>query len=507
MDLWTLHLGADAVTASLLRRCAASAAATLTVAVSAGIPGAAAIPAPTIDPTMVPADGPPGPDQAMRQSNLCATTIAVTEPKISQPSPGFAMLNIASAWRYSTGNGVPVAIIDTGVTPHRRLPVVPGGDYITGGDGLVDCDAHGTVVASVIAAAPQGIPMPRPMPPQPAFPSPVSTVSATPNRDAGPSRDPGPPDGLAGVAPHATIISIRQSSRAYAPQNPASGDGESGRKAGTVSTLARAVVHAVNLGARVINVGVAACVPAGNPMDQRVLGAAVWYAATVKDVVVVAPTGNQGEDGCRQNPTFDPLGRTDGRDWHHVATVSSPAWFADHVLSVGSVGVAGAFTGTSLAGPWIGVAAPAESVVGLSPADGSVVNAYPPARPGEPAIPFRGNSFATAYVSGVVALVRARFPNLSARQVIHRIQQTAHSPARGVDNEVGYGLVDPIAALTFDIQPGDRVAAPAAADVLAAPAVASPPDHRARTAAVSFVGAVAVFVLLGAVVGRARRAR
>ena len=57
------------------------------------------------------------------------------------------MLNIAKAWQYSTGNGVPVAVIDTGVNPSPRLPVVSGGDYIMGGDGLTDCDAHGTIVA------------------------------------------------------------------------------------------------------------------------------------------------------------------------------------------------------------------------------------------------------------------------------------------------------------------------------------------------------------------------
>lgn len=59
-------------------------------------------------------------------------------------------------------NGAPVAVIDTGVSPNPRLPVVPGGDYIMGEDGLSDCDAHGTVVSSIIAAAPLGIlPMPR----------------------------------------------------------------------------------------------------------------------------------------------------------------------------------------------------------------------------------------------------------------------------------------------------------------------------------------------------------
>ena len=58
-------------------------------------------------------------------------------------------------------------------------------------------------------------------------------------------------------------------------------------------------------------------------------------------------------------------------------------------------------------------------------------------------------------MSGVAALVRAKYPDLTAHQVIRRITETAHNPARGVDNQVGYGVVDPVAALTFDVAPGD----------------------------------------------------
>ncbi|EUA43692.1 subtilase family protein [Mycobacterium xenopi 3993] len=66
-------------------------------------------------------------------------------------------------------------------------------------------------------------------------------------------------------------------------------------------------------------------------------------------------------------------------------------------------------------------------------------------------MPFWGTSFSAAYVSGVAALVRAKYPELTAHQVINRILQTAHNPPRGVDNQVGYGVVDPVAALTFNV--------------------------------------------------------
>ena len=118
----------------------------------------------------------------MRQSFACARTITVADPNVGLTAPGFTMLNISKAWQYSTGNGVPVAVIDTGINPSRRLPVVAGGDYIMGGDGLSDCDAHGTIVASLIGAAPQGIPMPAPMPAVPAFPPPAGPPADRPGR-------------------------------------------------------------------------------------------------------------------------------------------------------------------------------------------------------------------------------------------------------------------------------------------------------------------------------------
>ena len=140
--------------ATVTRRISALTLVGLLIGLSSGLPVAQAIPRPSVDPGRVPADGKPGPDQPMRQSNICARTITVAEPNVTVPAPGYVMLNVSKAWQYSTGNGVAVAVIDTGVNPSPRLPVVPGGDYIMGGDGLMDCDAHGTIVASLIAAAP-----------------------------------------------------------------------------------------------------------------------------------------------------------------------------------------------------------------------------------------------------------------------------------------------------------------------------------------------------------------
>jgi membrane-anchored mycosin MYCP len=565
MDWRIVYLGAHAMirmalaAQGLTQRVAALALMSLLVAPLSSLPAAQAIPPPSVDPGRAPADGKPGPDQPMRQSFACARTITVADPNVALTAPGFTMLNLSKAWQYSTGNGVPVAVIDTGINPSRRLPVAPGGDYIMGGDGLTDCDAHGTIVASVIGAAPQGTPMPAPMPsaltfpppagppatdsgppppggppPPPAPPPPPSpvtitqTVPAAPppppppdvpsNGPGDPTSDqaddpevppppPGAPDGIVGVAPHAVIISIRQSSRAYEPVNPGPGDMEGRKKAGTIASLASAVVHAANIGAKVINVSVTACVPAADPLDQGAIGAAVWYAATVKDAVIVAAAGNDSEDGCAQNPSFDPLSASDPRDWHQVKTVSSPSWFSDYVLSVGAVDNSGAPISKSLAGPWVAVAAPGVGIMGLSPATGGPANAYPPVHPGDKNTPMWGTSFSAAYVSGVAALVRAKYPGLSAHQVINRILQTAHNPPRGVDNQVGYGVVDPVAALTFDVPAGDRLPPAAQSRVIKPVPPPAPPDHRARNVALVFAGVVVVVIAVVSLIARARPER
>lgn len=126
---------------------------------------------------------------------------------------------------------------------------------------------------------------------------------------------------------------------------------------------------------------------------------------------------------------------------------------------------------------------------------------------GEKNLPFWGTSFSAAYVSGVAALVRAKFPDLSAHQVVNRILQTSHNPPRGVDNQVGYGVVDPVAALTFNVPPGERLAPGAQTRVVVPPPPPAPPDHRARNMALIFAGIVTGAVLLSAIIGRARRAR
>src|ERR1700692_2690863 len=156
---------------------------------------ALAVAPPVIDPAALPPDDPPGPPEEMRQNQACALPVVVADPDLTQSAPGNTMLDATAAWQYSTGAGVTVALIDTGLTPRRRFPALSaGGDYVQGlpNGGLTDCESHGTVVASIIAAAPlkpadrpetrpAGAPAPAPPPPPPATPPPTSPTPTPPS--------------------------------------------------------------------------------------------------------------------------------------------------------------------------------------------------------------------------------------------------------------------------------------------------------------------------------------
>src|ERR1700743_2306005 len=121
----------------------------------AGLPPAHAISPPSLDPAAVPPDTAPAPPAPMKQNSYCTEVGTLPGSDFKLPPKYMDMLNLTEAWQFGRGAGIKVAGIDTGVTPHPRLPhLIPGGDYVMAGDGLSDCDAHGTIVASMIGAAP-----------------------------------------------------------------------------------------------------------------------------------------------------------------------------------------------------------------------------------------------------------------------------------------------------------------------------------------------------------------
>jgi membrane-anchored mycosin MYCP len=111
----------------------------------------------------------------------------------------------------------------------------------------------------------------------------------------------------------------------------------------------------------------------------------------------------------------------------------------------------------------------------------------------------RSSSYAAAYVAGVAALVRSRFPALNATEVKHRLTATAHGAARSPSNLVGVGIVDPVAALTWNLP---AAGAPPKAVVVAPPPEPAQPDTTPRTIAFTGVAGLAVVALLALVAYR-----
>lgn len=358
-----------------------------------------------------------------------------------------------------------VAVIDTGVARHPYLKVEGGGDYVHGDNGLEDCDGHGTEVAGLIAANPRS--------------------------DLG----------FKGVAPDARIVSIRQTSQNYSAgdQKAKPGSRQQGDGAGNLLTLAQAVVHAANLGGiTVANISIDNCRPAGGGISaqEKALQAAIHYAVE-KNIVVVAAAGNTSE-ACKQN---------DQAAADSPQSIVTPPWFSDDVLSVAAIQEDGSVANFSMQGPWVSVAAPGTNITSLDPSsDGLANQVVEGGKPGG----IQGTSFASPYVAGVAALVREQFPNLSARQVMRRIEATAQHPGApgGHDQYIGYGVVDPIAALTAIVPEEEGISAPPPKQLPPGLPPATPKDWTPMVVALAGTGGgLAVLLITMFVVRTIRRNR
>ncbi|MEU6918148.1 type VII secretion-associated serine protease mycosin [Streptomyces olindensis] len=211
--------------------------------------------------------------------------------------------------------------------------------------------------------------------------------------------------GFVGLAPEATIIPIQQ--------NDAQGNG-------TAEYLALSIRYAVDAGADVINISQDT---ANAVRPEASLKQAVDYALDHK-VVVVASAGNDGLGGN--------------------VKITYPASF-EGVLAVASSDRNNERASFSQSGEFVGVAAPGVDMISTVPGDGHCSD--------------NGTSFSAPYVAGVAALLKAKHPNWTAQQVVAQIQQTAERSIPGRDRLVGWGVVDPVKALT-DIDPANPVESP-----------------------------------------------
>jgi type VII secretion-associated serine protease mycosin len=283
---------------------------------------------------------------------IVSAPVAAYGAEIDQWQLDFLRANEAHA--ISNGDGVTVAVIDSGVAvshPDLVGSVMSGfnPDGVGAPDGTSDTEGHGTAMALLVAAH-------------------------------GTTR---------GIAPKATIMPVRASSS---------------------TTIARGIDWAVEHGAQVINISLASSADA--PDERRAV-----ESALAAGVVIVAGAGNIP-------------GASD---------VEFPAAY-DGVIAVAAVTRTGAHAAVSVVGEEVVLAAPGEDITTIA-IDGKARLSS-------------GTSDASALVSGVAALVKAKFPNLSGREIYHRLIATADDKgAPGRDPEYGYGIVNPVRALTENVPP------------------------------------------------------
>ncbi|WP_443049687.1 type VII secretion-associated serine protease mycosin [Streptomyces sp. HD] len=209
--------------------------------------------------------------------------------------------------------------------------------------------------------------------------------------------------GFVGIAKDAKILSYRY----------AGGEGEKGQ--GNAGTMADAIGDAVADGAKIINISS----DTQNKQDDDTLRGAV-ESAVRKGALIIAAAGNDGADG--------KLART------------YPAAY-DGVLAVAASDRNDERAVFSQSGDFVDVAAPGVSMVSTVPIDGQCSA--------------DGTSFAAPYVAGVAALLKQKYPDWDAAQIATRIEETAQRPGRKANPFIGWGVVDPVAALSEESTPGE----------------------------------------------------
>jgi subtilisin family serine protease len=292
-------------------------------------------------------------------------------------------LGAESAWLSSTGGGVTVAVVDSGVAPHPDLAgaFVPGVDLVNGTDGRVDRNGHGTHVAGIIA------------------------MTANNAR------------GGAGLAPDVSLM----------PVVVAKPDGSV-----RASDSAKGIIWAADNGADVINMSYSG---AASTVEQK----AIEYAQS-KGATTVAAAGNAYLDDSGR--VYNP--------------VQYPAAFTG-VIGVGAVTRTLKRSRFSEVGKQVDIVAPGGS--GAFDSARGIFSTWSDAA----YVRMPGTSMAAPYVSATLALAIARMRELGVTSlpadVVLGTALDLGPPGR--DNEFGFGLVNPAAALELvDTVLASGVAAP-----------------------------------------------
>ncbi|MDP3891459.1 S8/S53 family peptidase [Nocardioides sp.] len=259
----------------------------------------------------------------------------------------------------------------------------------------------------------------------------------------------GDEDRPVGIAPDAVIYDVRIYDR-LTPDDPAT---ESGPDAAAlleglrhVATQKKGVIDVVN-----VSVAVRHSAELDDELD------AVLTDLAKKDVVVVAATGDRPEEADQLYAEFGYNGEEPphGEDARRVVWPASDprvlAVNASATVLVDDDVVPGDAADTVLRSSATDVAAPTADAVSVG-MDGKSTCVLPEV----------STAWAAAEVSGVVALLRAYYPNESAEQIVDRVKRTATGSPRSATTLTGHGVVQPVEALERPLPglgdgPGTRI--------------------------------------------------
>ena len=307
-----------------------------------------------------------------------------------------------SAWAASTGAGVDVAVIDTGVAPVRGLAdtgrIAPGVDLSldqaaerAGTDGF----GHGTHMAGIIAG-----------------------------RDAGPDPvgDAGSSGRFLGVAPSARVVPVKVGDR-YGSTDV------SQVIAGLDWVVRNARTDGRNI--RVVNLSFGTDSLQDYQVDPLAYAAErAWHAG----IVVVVSAGNRGASRL-SDPAYDPYLIAVGAAESSGTTTTAD----DSVLDFSN-------RGDGVRGP--DLVAPGRSQQSLRVPGSRIDVSYGAiGRIGQRFFRGTGTSQAAAVVAGAAAVVLADRPSLSPDQVKHLLIGTAHPLSGQSEDAQGSGMVDVAAAV------------------------------------------------------------
>ena len=313
------------------------------------------------------------------------------------------VIRASKAWSQGdTGQGVNVAVVDTGVNTSGDLAgrVVHAEDFTSEQDNQ-DNYGHGTFVAGLIAG----------------------TGAASGGA-------------VKGVAPDAGIVALKIAGR----------DGSTDLSR-VLEALEWVVTFKDTYGIRVLNLSLGTDSKQSysvDPLDFAV--ERVWSFG----VVVVAAAGNNGP-GSVSKPGDDPFVITVGSSNDHTTTTLGD----DTVATFSSSGT----TVDGISKP--DLVAPGRSIVSSRSPGSTVDLANPSAAIGASYAKGSGTSFSTALVSGAAALVLSRAPALNPNQVKQRLLTTTRSFSGNAT--AGRGALDAFgAAFSLDMREANSGGVPAA---------------------------------------------